>query len=222
MKNLKKPVGTVPLETLDVPVIAAAPEADKGQSEFVHLKIDGTFVTEFSQQSKAEKAAKTAKEKAKLMFADEAKMALFDHNVANPTSPATTVKLTDDGSGVCNYSFKNQYSDLDYTETLKVLTHLGVRNPNKFVAEHLVIGFDTSIFYGDGGMLRKELFTEMVEAIQEVANRHEVSSPISSTKVLRVKADFHAERWTIGNNKDDQDTLSLVVKNVASFTPVVA
>lgn len=222
MKNSKKPIGIVPLQTLDVPVLPASPEADKSKDTFVHYKVDGTFVTEFAKQSKAEKAAKKAKDDAKKEFETEALLALFAHNVANPTDPKTTVKVTDDATGVCNVSFKNQYGDLPYTETLAILTKLGVRNVNKFVAEHLVVGFDPSVFYGEGGLLNTELYTEMVEAIQEVAARHNVACPISSTKVLRVKEDFHKERWTIGNNEDDQTTLSGVIKNTTSFTPVVA
>jgi hypothetical protein len=221
MKSTKKPVGIVPLQTLDVPVIPASPEAGTTKSKFVHLKVDGTDVTEFGKQSKAEKAAKKLKDDAKATFAAEAIRALFSHNLANPTEPLTTVKVTDDGPGVANVSFKNQYSDLPYTETLAILTKLGVRNPNKFVEEHLVVGFDTSVFY-NGGLLNTELFTEMVEAVQEVAARHGVASPISSTKVLRVKPDFHAERWTIGNNEDDQEILTETIKNTTSFTPVVA
>jgi hypothetical protein len=222
MKSTKKPVGSVPLQTLDVPVIPAAPEADKSKSNFVHFKVDGTDVTEFAKQSKAEKAAKKLKDDAKAKFAQEAILALFAHNVANPTDPKTSVKVTDDATGVCNVSFKDQYGDLPYTETLAVLSRLGVRNPNKFVAEHLVVGFDTSVFYGEGGMLNVELFTEMVEAIQEVAARHEVKSPINSTKVLRVQPDFHKERWTIGSDEFHQVDLSETVKNTTSFTPVVA
>jgi hypothetical protein len=222
MKKSTKPVGNVPLQTLDVPVIPAAPEADKSKSTFVHFRVDGTDVTEFSKQAKAEKAAKKAKDDAKASFDKEALLALFQHNVANPADPKTTVKVTDDGTGCVNVSFKNQYSDLPYTETLQILAQLGVRNVNKFVAEHLVVGFDTSVFYGEGGLLNAELFTDMVAAIQEVAAQHEVRSPISSTKVLRVKEDFHKERWTIGNNETDQETLSGTIKNVTSFTPVVA
>jgi hypothetical protein len=222
MKNSKKPAGNVPLQTLDVPVLPAAPEADSSKAKFVHFKVDGTAVTEFSKQAKAEKDAKKAKDAAKALFDKEALLALFQHNVTNPTDPKTTVKVTDEGNGCVNVSFKNQYTDLPYTETLAILTKLGVRNVNKFVAEHLVVGFDPSVFYGEGGLLNTELYTEMVEAIQEVAARHSVTSPISSTKVLRVNQDFHAERWTIGNNELDQETLSLVVKNTTSFTPVVA
>lgn len=223
MKITKKPVGIVPLQTLDVPVLPAAPEADKSKSNFVHFKVDGTAVTEFSTQAKAEKAAKKAKDEAKALFDQGALHALFQHNVTNPTDPKTTVKVTDEGTGCVNVSFKNQYPDLPYTETLAILTKLGVRNVNKYVAEHLVVGFDSSVFYsGDGGLLNTELYTEMVEAIQEVATRHNVACPISSTKVLRVKPDFHAERWTIGNNENDQTALSEVVKNTVSFTPVVA
>ena len=222
MKSTKKPVGIVPLQTLDVPVLPAAPEADKSKSNFVHFKVDGTSVTEFSKQAKCEKAAKKAKDESKALFDKEALLALFQHNVTNPTDPKTTVKVTDEGDGCVNVSFKNQYSDLPYTETLALLTKLGVRNVNKFVAEHLVVGFDSSVFYGEGGLLNTELYTEMVEAIQEVAARHSVACPLSSTKVLRVKPDFHAERWTIGNNETDQETLSETIKNTVSFTPVVA
>lgn len=222
MKNTKKPAGLVPLQTLDVPVLQAAPEADKSKSNFVHLKLDGTEVTEFSKQAKAEKEAKKAKDAAKALFDKEALLALFQHNVENPTDPKTTVKVTDEGTGCVNVSFKNQYSDLPYTETLALLTKLGVRNVNKFVAEHLVVGFDPTVFYGEGGLLNTELYTEMVEAIQDVAARHNVACPLSSTKVLRVKPDFHVERWTIGNHETDQETLSETVRNTVSFTPVVA
>lgn len=223
MKSTKKPVGCVPLETLDAPVIQAAPEADPAKAKFVHLKIeDSTAVTEFSKQAKAEKDAKKAKETQKAKFEQQAIRALFLHNITNPTEPLVTVKVTDDGDGCVNVSFKDQYADLPRDPALKVLTQLGVRNPNKFVTEHMLVGFNTGIFYGADGMFRTELFNDVVEALQEVADRHDVDLPISSTKVLRVKPDFHKERWTIGNNEADQETLTETYKNTVSFTPVVA
>lgn len=220
MKQTKAPK-MVALQTLDVPVAPAAPEADASKAKFVYCTVPGNSVTEFVVQSKAEKEAKKLKDDSKKLFSSDAVEALFTHNIANVENPLTTVKVTDEKGGCCNVSFKDQYSDLDYSKTLAILQKLGVRDPNKFVAEHLVIGFDTSVFYGDGG-LRQKLYEEMLEAIAEVANRHGVASPFSSTKVLRVKDNFHKDRWTIGNNTDDQDALTKAVPNTTSFTPVVA
>ena len=217
----------VPLENLNVPLAPAESPAGKS-STCLEVHVPGTGVTIYNRQAKAEKDAKKAKDAARPAIEEYALERLFVHNTASPGALKTTVKLGDDEGSQVNVSFKNVYGALpDVTTVLRRLRELGVRDPNKFVEKKVVIGFDTSVFYDEvDGSLKLELYTAMMNAIQDVAASYMVKSPFTSNEVLSVKPNFHEDRWTIGaggtpeERADVQEYIRKTFKNTVSLTPV--
>lgn len=228
MKTTKLPKNQmVPLASLNVPLAPAEAPAEES-STILEVTMPGADVTAYNRQAKAEKAAKTAKDKARPTVETFALDELFIYNTENPEAPKTTVRVTDDEKSKANVSFKNAYGTLpDVTAVLASLRLLGVKDPNQFVEKKVVIGFDTSIFYDAEGKLKVEFYTAMMNAIQDCAWAHDEKSPFTSNEVLAVKPNFHQDRWTIcatgtaNERADVQAYLRKTFKNTVSITPVV-
>lgn len=223
MKNTKRSVkpASVSIASSGVPLcpMSTPPESD---SKCLESHVVGDAVTRYNRHAQEEKDAKANKEKVREELQDIALETLFDYNTQNPDGYKSTIKLTDEEDSSLNVSFKNVY--LPITNEKKVLSALvGVKDPNDFIQRKVVVGFDTSVFYNEDGSLNKELYMDMMRAIEDTAARHGVKSPFSSSEVTTVRPTFHADRWKIYADPalpvDIQYAIFNACPNSVSFTP---
>ncbi|MGV0949246.1 MAG: hypothetical protein ACOYB3_01145 [Azonexus sp.] len=225
MKNTKA-VTPKPLASIDVPLAPATAEATSAAPDKLTVilgseEVPSTDVKDYNHASAQEKAWKKIKDEANPKLAAKALTRLYEHNTENPDSPVKTVCLVDTTGAACNVSLKDTYDKAqhDPEKVSNGLLALGQRDPNKFVAEKVIIGFDTSVFYDDQGKLRKELYVAMMEAIQDVAAEHQVASPFSSSKVVTVKPGFAETRWKVFTEQQQEQVSKLFPAQV-SLTPL--
>ena len=228
MSNMKNIKATTPksIKSLDVPLAPATAEATNAAPDKITVnlgseEVPSTEVKDYNHAAAQEKAWKKLKDDANPKLTDKALERLYGHNTDNPDRPVKTVCLVDSTGAALNVSLKDTYAKAQY-DPEKVsagLLALGQRDPNKFVAEKVIIGFDTSVFYDEQGNLRKELYIAMMEAIQDVAAEHGVASPFSSSKVVTVKPGFSETRWTMFTEEQQAQVTKLFPAQV-SLTPL--
>lgn len=225
MKNTKA-IAPKPLKSLDVPLAPATVEAvnsapDKLTITIGSEEVPSSEVKDYNHAAAQEKAWKKLKDDANPKLAAKALTHLYEHNTGNPDSPVKTVCLVDSTGAALNVSLKDTYDKAqhDPEKVSSGLLALGQRDPNKFVAEKVIIGFDTSVFYDENGNLRKELYVAMMEAIQDVAAAHGAVSPFSSSKVVTVKPGFAETRWKVFTEQQQEQVSKLFPAQV-SLTPL--
>lgn len=229
MNNMKT---TLPksksITSVDVPLAPASAEAtskapDKLTVNLGSKEVPSTEVKDYNHAAAQEKAWKKIKADANPKLSATALERLYWHNTDNPDRPVKTVCLVDSTGAACNVTLKDTYGAANH-DPVKVtagLRELGKTDPNKFVAEKVVIGFDTKVFYGEDGSLNTELYTAMMEAIGDVALEHSVPSPFSSTKVVSVKEGFADLRWT-AFTEAQQERVSELFPATVSLTPLAS
>lgn len=227
MNNMKT---TLPksksITSVDVPLAPASAEATSKAPDKITLNLGSkdepnSDVKVYNHAAQQEKAWKKIKDESKPKVQVDALTKLYEHNTDNPDHPVKTVCVVDSTGAACNVTLKDTYGAANH-DPVKVtagLRELGKTDPNKFVAEKVVIGFDTKVFYGEDGSLNTELYTAMMEAIGDVALEHSVPSPFSSTKVVSVKEGFADLRWT-AFTEAQQERVSELFPATVSLTPL--
>ena len=225
MNNTKVPTPK-PLKSIDVPLAPASTGATSAAPDKLTVKLGSkalpsTEVRDYNHAAAQEKAWKKLKDAANPKLAAVALERLYEHNTGNPASPIKTVCLVDSTFAALNVSLKDTYDKTqhDPKEVSAGLLALGQRDLNKFVAEKVVVKFDTGIFHDEQGNLRTALYLAMMEAIQDVAADHGVASPFSSSKVVTVKPGFADLRWTEFTEAQQEQVTKLFPATV-SLTPL--
>lgn len=215
--RLLKPLTGIEVAPAEVPAKAA----DKLTLTLGTPEAPSTLVKDYNHAAAQEKAWKKVKEEKKPGLEQAALDYLYAHNVENPTEAAKTVCVVDGSKSACNVTLKDTYENVahDPDVVTKALWALGINDVNTLVAEKLVIGFDTTVFYDEKGALRKQFYTDMLAAIREVADQHGIPSPMSSHKVVNVKPGFGDKRWTLFS-EGQQARVTEVFKPTISAMPV--
>lgn len=210
-----------PLKSLNVETSPAIKAPGDTAPEKVTFELPGSEVKDYNHAAAQEKAWKKIKEEKKPSLESDALEVLYDHNTQNQDNPVKTVCLVDSTGAACNVSLRDTYdkTNHDPEQVIKGLFELGQNDPNKFVAEKLVIGFDTDFFYDESGNLRREFYHEMLAACRDVAERHGLPSPLHSTKAVTVKPGFSELRWKVFT-KDQQPRVSRLFPATVSLTPL--
>lgn len=226
MNNMKKNEAPKALKSLNVELAPAAAEATSSAPDKLTVvlgteEVPNSDVKDYNHAAAQEKAWKKIKEDKKPKLEDSALTKLYSHNTENPDSAVKTVCLVDSTGAACNVSLKDTYDKAqhDPEKVTNGLFSLGQKDPNKFVAEKVVIGFDTSVFYDENGNLRKEFYHAMLEAIRDVAEEHGLPSPFSSMKVVTVKPGFAETRWKVFT-EEQQPQVSKLFPATVSLTPL--
>lgn len=190
------------IKSIDIPLAPATAEATKENNDKLTIslgteEVPNKDVQTYNHAAAQEKAWKKIKDESRPKLERLALEKLYSHNTENPDGAAKTVCISDSTGAALNVSLKDTYDKAQHNPDVvtKGLLALGKTDPNKFVAEKVVIGFDTSVFYDENGALRKEFYLAVMESLQAVADEHGVASPFSSSKVVTVKPGFGDLRW---------------------------
>ena len=134
---------------------------------------------------------------------------LSEHNCGvYPGDPAPSIKLkdqtpVDDGRGnkvlaACLVTAQDRYSAIAEGEfNGKIFNKLGV-DVNDYVAKTTQTTFDQSFFLDEDGSFDQGIYDATMIVLESVANRFSKPHPLSTTVVVKPKADFHQVRWSLG------------------------
>ena len=224
--NMKTEPKSKAIKSLDVPLAPAAAGANETSTEKLTLvlgteEVPNNDVESYNDAAAQEKAWKKIKDDKKPKIQNGALGKLYEYNTDHPDAPLKTVCVVDSTGAACNVSLKDTYGNVahDPTKVTKGLAALGQIDPNKFVAEKVVISFDTSVFYDEKGNLRVDFYTDVMESMSLLALQHDVRSPFSSAKVVTVKEGFAEKRWQVFTEAQQERVTELFPATV-SLTPL--
>jgi hypothetical protein len=220
MKN-NTSVKSKAIKSVNVELAPAATAAAAGSAvdKFVHT-LSSEVVKTYNHAAAQMKAWEKVVKDNRPLVEDPALHCLYGHNSANPESAVKTVRVVDASGSVCNVTLADTYgkAGLDPEKVTTALRQLGKLDPNEFVAEKVVIGFDTSVFYDEKGNLRKALYEAVMVSLAATAELHGVPSPFSSHKVVTVKDGFAEKRWS-AFTEEQQETVTDLFPAQVRLTP---
>jgi hypothetical protein len=171
-------------------VVENAPVSKK--DEMPVIKISGRSVTRFNEATAELKKQEAIQKEERAKLLQKGLAELFAYNIANPTSPATSIQLMQDnevaegeqpiaGDGeVVRLTFQDRYSacDADTADTLfeDLLRPANADRPakkklsiNDFMQETVTAGFNSKVFNtGDKGEFNQKVFDAYAAAIEKV------------------------------------------------------
>lgn len=157
------------------------------------FKVDGTLISRFNAAVERAKDAATTQGELRAKILQRSLQHLFEFNIANSTSPATSIKLIQDnpepeaprkgllpdkpvvGDGeAVRISFQNKYSAADPDSADDVFASLlkqtrSKKTVNDFVQETVTASFDSKVFnVGENGAFSPKVFAAYEAVIEAV------------------------------------------------------
>lgn len=193
----------------------------KSKSPIPVVPVLGVRVREYSDAVADLKAAEAKVKEIKPILIALGLPEIVRRNLDNPGSPISSVKLTDLAGGTVTVSNKDSYSVTAEADVIdKAFESLGLES-GKYVHQHIVAGFDSDVFNVDGHFDLKR-FEAFQKAINKVAAKLGVQSPLTTKVKISSVEGFHDIRWTIATTTKAQKVITEVLPNTVSLIPVVA
>lgn len=195
----KAPVKPKALKKLNVPV---APDADEAagseKSAVIILEVPGDAVALYNDADSQVKAWEKEKTDKRPSVSAAGVGELYRHNCAAPAKAVKTVRVVDSTGAACTVTISDTYgkAQLDPVVLTQKLANLGKADINAFVAEKLVLGFDSSVFYDEAGNLLVDAYIDFLETTAAFAARYGLKNPFSSKKVVSPLDGFAETRWS--------------------------
>ena len=182
------------------------PDADtkKSSNNIPSVPVEGDTVTRYNEACDQIDKAEAVINELKPVLHEVGLQAVFEHNVAHASEPKeilSSVNLTDSEGEVCQLSWtrkdlKNDKAQVQ-AEFNRLRTVEGKKaDVNEFAGFEPVAKFDAKVFVVDGKFDEKR-YKAFMDAIAKVAKGFNVDNPLSCTKVLKPKPDFHDRRWQV-------------------------
>lgn len=192
--------------------------------DILTIRVAGSVVGDYIKTSTDKKDAEALMKEIGEEIREEALVELLPRNVDDPTHPLTTITLVDDGGATVRVSYTSKYGATDEAEVTAAFAKLG-KNKDKFdinnyVVETLKAAFDSKVFLKANGDFNQSVYDKFRTAIARVAEEVGVENPLTTTKVLIPKPDFHERRWR-DFTAAEQVTITSVLPNTISITPVL-
>lgn len=165
---------------------------------------------------------------------------ITQHNCQTPLSPWSSVKLTDNEpagsvrvSSTTRYKFANGDVASQVFEELLATALKRAKSKkdeadikaqydvNTYVQETLVASFDNEFFIDKDGDFDQERYDAVKKAIDEVAAKFKVASPLSTKAVVLPKPDFHERRYSLFSAEENL-RLSEALPNTVSVSANVS
>lgn len=213
----------VPLKDVNVPVAPA--NGNSTSNGMPTLKLDGKVVSQYTVASKQKKDAEKLMEELKPIITDAACDLLFLTNEKLTKSGAEVAKsvVASDTTGAqIRMSFTSKYGVIapdDVPEVQEMLAELGVKDANDYLVTTVQAAFDSGVFLTPQGDFNRRLFNAMKEAVDAVASKFSIPSPLECQKVVTPRSNFHERRWK-DFPADAQVDISELIKNTVTLTPL--
>lgn len=207
LKRLKlKLAQPAPTETGDsIPVIA----------------IDGDLIKQYNDADTQAKQAAGVMEELRPDISEIGLNEIFTRSCRRPATPTCSVKLQDDAGEVLLVMFVNKYKDVADVPAAEELFENHDLDINGYVTEGVKATFDDKVFYDADGNFVQEIYDDVRKAIQTiVAKRGLAKNPLDTTKIVKTKPCFHAERFALFPKVETQHQVFTTLPNTLSFKPV--
>ena len=178
----------------------------KSKSSIETVEVKGDTVARYNEACDQIDKAELVVKELKPTLLEAGLSAIFRHNCTNPTDPkarVSSVNLIDDDPDAVEtlrvtWQRKNLKNDpkvvLAEFNSLRTVDDKKV-NINDYAGYEVVADFDASVFTVND-RFDQERFDAYVEALTLVSERFGVAMPLSCSKVLVPKSDFHEKRWS--------------------------
>lgn len=221
----------MPLKDLSV----KTPKAKAGKSEMPVLEVNNMVdVTNaegvVTQQplitvfNKAKQAMKDAEAKVKELEPEVKKIGVMEwikQNVEKaPGEPLSSIKLVDPNGSVCRLTGQERYPLADAEPVVQLFDDTLHQDVNQFVQFTLKAKFDSNVFLDSDGDFQEEVYEAFAKACADVAKKFNRPNPLTATKVLSPKPNFHKERW-INFSATQNRQIHDVLPNVVALSPLV-
>lgn len=196
--------------------IAAAPAAKAKKDEMPVLRVSGDTVKKFNLANAALKEAETAKGELEKQLKPAALAELYRLNGLSPLNPEGSVRLVDETGATARVSHQNKYSLADGEQADAIFTQLG-KDINDYAQETAKAAFDSKVFLTPTGDFDPARYEAFKTAIDAVAARLGVASPLSAKTVVLPKPNFDKERWT-AFTPAQQPMVAMALPNTVTLT----
>jgi hypothetical protein len=213
-------------------IAVAAPSAEvKGKSNIVTVPVapgekdrDNDLVARYVTAYEDVKTAEGLVKELRPRLLALGQPALFQLNKGKNAEPASSIKLTDSTGAQVRVTMQDKYSTFTEAgvEPLVAILEsplMGVKDPNNYLVETLAAKFDDSIFTVDGNFSQAR-YDAIKAAMDTVAAKLKIPSPLTVTKVVRLKDDFHVRR-NVDFTPEQNLTLAEYAKQTITLLPVV-
>jgi hypothetical protein len=173
--------------------------------------IAGNSVDRYAKAVAALKSATADKTETQEVVFEAGVKLLVQTNIANPGNPISSVEVTDATGATAQVQFRDVYSAVDGDIVSEVFeSQLPGLDVNDFVHEIVVAKFDSSVFLVNGEFDEKR-YEAFKVAIDNAAKCLNIASPLSSSRKVTAKPNFHASRWTAVKTVEQQLALQAVL-----------
>jgi hypothetical protein len=174
------------------------------------------YVKADQQKKAAEAEMKELGDEIRAIGLDE----IFTRSCKHPMEPTTTVRLQDRSQEIVRVEFINSYKEVAALPKLEKLFKSEKLDINNFIQESVKAKFDDSVFYDDEGEFDAEIYEEIREALQSVVDsRPGMENPLQTSKIIKPKDSFHAERFAAFPHPEQQADLFDAAPNTVRIIP---
>lgn len=216
-------------------IAVKTPKAKAGKSEMPVIEINAMVEVQDAEGittkqplitvfNKAKSAMKDAEAKVKELEPEVKKLGVMEWIKQNvdkgPGEPLSSIKLVDPNGSVCRLTGQERYPLADAEPVVEVFENVLHQDVNQFVQFTLKAKFNSDVFLDGEGDFQEEIFEQFKAAVDNVAKKLGVASPLTATKVLAPKPGFHKERF-VNFNAVQNRQIHDVMPNVIALSPLV-
>ena len=176
----------------------------KAKSTIKTIAVEGDIVTRFNEARDQIDKATEVIEELKPDLRDAGLEAVFSHNhehAGDSKALISSVNLTDLKSGeIVQFSWTRKNLKNNAKQVNEEFKHLRTvagkkADINDYAGYTVLAEFDTKVFNDENGKFSQDRYDAYIKALCEVSEKFRVMCPLSCSKVLKPKADFHDRRW---------------------------
>jgi len=228
LKDIKTPVATAKKSKSEMPSVVIDTKVNVVTPDGI-VK-EAQLLTEFNKARAAFKAAEAQVKDLEPQVKKAGVREWIKANVANsPREVVTSIKLIDANGSETRLTGMDKYPMADSTPLAALFEDDGPLSKtngdeptdiNDYVQFTLRASFNSKVFLNNAGDFDEKIYLLFKKAIDDVAAKLKVPSPIDAVKVLQPKPDFHQKRWGLFNVVQ-QVQLFDVLPNQVTLTPLV-
>ena len=205
------------LKTLRVEVPTASAKGSK--SSVSTLVIEGNPVQRFNEAVASQKEAEAIVAELKAEIIPLALGEYYSLATANPTNAPSSVQIKDETDAVLLFTSKDQYKAVDGAAAEALFEGRLGGDVNDYVQFVVAAKFDSKVFIDKNGDFSEATYKAFKDAIDKVAAKLGVASPISCNEVANTKPGFNQARYQAFSAVEDQKAIFEVCPNTVVLQP---
>jgi len=213
---------------LDIKSKVKPAQKPASKSDIPIVAVDGLSIKRFVDAKKSLAEAEATVAELEPQIKGRGVREICGLNIENPGAPRASVKLQDETGAITTITMQNRYSLIGDVEAADAIFTNMESDINNFVQMTVRAKFNDAIFISQTGANSGEFSDKIFKAYQTAIDKvtaelkksgllpDEVESPLSSSKVAVVRKTFHAERWSVFKDVEQQLKIQAVVPATVS------